>query len=57
MDAEWTELMHELGKVVEASGRMLQRKPAFTKEDLTDLRNTLNHAAETVQTIRDSTFV
>lgn len=56
MDQDWTDLQHEIGKVVEASGKMLQRKPAFTKQDLTDLRDTLNHAAEIVQIVRDTTF-
>lgn len=56
MDNEWKELTQEVGKVVEASGRMLQRKPALTKQDLTDLRDTLNHCAEVVQTVRDNIF-
>ena len=56
MDPDWQLLMLEIGKVVEASGRMLQRNPAFTKQDLTELRDTLNHAAEVVQIVRDNTF-
>jgi hypothetical protein len=57
MDDEWTELRKEMGKVIEATGRMLQRNPALTKQDLTDLRDTLSHGAEMVQIIRDRTFV
>lgn len=57
MNDQWTELRKEIGKVVEDSGRMLRRDPAFTKEDLTALRDTLNSAAELVQTVRDNTFV
>lgn len=56
MDEPWTELMHELGRVVESSGRMLQRKHPLSKQDLTHLRDTLNHAASTIQIVRDDTF-
>ena len=47
------ELLYDIGEVVEASGRMLQRKPPLTHEDLTRLHNTLTSAAEVVQTARD----
>ncbi len=56
MDSEWTELMREVGANVEAAGRMLKRKPPFTKQDLTELRDALNDSAKTVQMIRDATF-
>jgi hypothetical protein len=56
MNEEWTELMHEVGRVVEASGRMLQRKPPFTKQDLTDLHDTLTHASLTIQIAQDNIF-
>lgn len=49
------ELRREVGKVVEDSGRMLQRKPALTHEDLTFLRDTLNMCATAIQVVRDIT--
>lgn len=56
MDPHWKELIAELGEVVEAAGRNLKRKPPHTKQDLTDLRDTLNLAASTIQMARDATF-
>lgn len=56
MDEEWQELMQEVGGVVEASGRMLKRKPPFSKEDLTDLSNTLSMSAKTIKIIQDNIF-
>lgn len=50
---ELTKLTREVGANIEATGRMLQRKPVLTYEDLTRLRDTLNYGAETVQNIRD----
>lgn len=56
MDEQWKELTIEVGKVVEASGRMLQRKPALTKQDLTDLSESLRDCSEVVQRVRDNIF-
>jgi hypothetical protein len=54
MDEDLTKLRREVGVNIEAVGRMLQRKPSLTYEDLTHLRDILNYGAETVQTIRDT---
>jgi cytochrome c556 len=56
MAYDWKQLRKDVGKNVEDTGRMLRREKPFTKEDLTDLRDTLNLAAESIQTIRDATF-
>lgn len=57
MDEEdWTDLRKDVGKMAEAAGRMLRRDKAFTKQDLTELRDTLNYCGETVQSVRDHTF-
>lgn len=57
MEPNWKELLAELGKNIEDAGRMMQRRTNPSKQDLTDLRDTLSMAVETVQTIRDNTFV
>jgi hypothetical protein len=54
---EWThQIIKELGNNIESAGRMLKRNPAFTKQELTDLRDVLSYGAETLQIIRDTTF-
>lgn len=53
----WKTLTQEVGAVVEASGRMLKRKPAFTHEELTELQDALNTAAKTIQIVRDATLI
>jgi hypothetical protein len=53
-DQTWKELLQSVGKNVEAAGRMLQRKPAFTSEELSELQQTLETSAETIKRVRTS---
>jgi len=53
----WKTLTQEVGAVVEASGRMLKRKPALTNEELSELQCALTTAAKTIQIVRDETFI
>jgi hypothetical protein len=46
-------LRQDIGGVAEAAGRMLKREKPLTHSDLTDLRDTLNHCADALQTVRD----
>lgn len=48
----WKILLQEVGKNAEDAGRMLQRRPAFTKEELRGLESALRNAARTVKIIR-----
>lgn len=47
------DIKEELSRNVQAIGRMINSKKPLTHQDLTDLRDSLNYSAETVQTIRD----
>lgn len=50
------DIKEELSRNVQAIGRMIDSKKSLSHADLTDLRDSLNMSAETVQKIRDMIF-
>lgn len=48
------EILREIGGVVEKSGKTMQGEETLTRQELTELRDTLNSAAVIIQTIRDT---
>jgi len=55
MDPKLEQQLKELGPLLEGVGRTLVHIP-YTYETLTDIRDMLNHAAETIQDVRDVTY-
>lgn len=52
MEADVKELLADLGKLTEAAGRMLQRRPELTLDDLTRLQSTLKFASSAIKHIK-----
>jgi hypothetical protein len=57
MDAEILELLKQTGKITEDAGRMLQRKPPFSLEELVNLQKIFENAAETIETIKSIVII
>lgn len=57
MDQDILELRIAVGKVAEATGRMLQRKPSLDLDELILLSETLDYLGDTVNAIKETIVI
>ncbi len=56
MDPKLEKQLKELGPLIEGLGRTLSCDIPYTYENLTQIRDTLNFAAATIQDVRDVSY-